>query len=235
MDGLHTCNQHARPLTRAPAHGRQEEVFARYHSSTHQMMYYTNMWAMLLLSAVMSVTGDGLRALAFVAKNPAVLSKILQFGLMSATGQFFIFFLVRSFSALTLVTVTTTRKFFTVLASVFWFQHKLTLGQWLSVAFVFSGLAWEETSKYIAKQRKKRGDAATANAAPPPAPADGAGAAPAAPAEMEGAGDEAGQGQGQGRAAAEEGAEGPPADEVRGAAGAADPVPAAHDAAAASG
>jgi len=39
---------------------------------------------------------------------------------MSATGQFFIFFLVRSFSALTLVTVTTTRKFFTVLASVFW-------------------------------------------------------------------------------------------------------------------
>ena len=233
MDGLHTCNQHARPLTRAPAHGRQEEVFARYHSSTHQMMYYTNMWAMLLLSAVMSVTGDGIRALTFVAKNPAVLSKILQFGLMSATGQFFIFFLVRSFSALTLVTVTTTRKFFTVLASVFWFQHKLTLGQWLSVAFVFSGLAWEETSKYIAKQRKKRGDAATANAAPPPAPADGAGAAPSAPAEMEGAGDEAGQGQVQ--AAAEEGAEGPPADEVRGAAGAAAPVPAAQDAAAASG
>merc|ERR1719504_58502 len=149
---------------------------------------------MLLLTVVMLFTGDGTRAVGFVVKNPAVLSKILQFGLMSATGQFFIFFLVRSFSALTLVTVTTTRKFFTVLASVFWFQHKLTLGQWLSVAFVFSGLAWEETSKYIAKQRKKRGDAATANAAPPQAPpADVAGAAPSAPAEMEGAGDEAGQ------------------------------------------
>ena len=136
MDGLHTCNQHARPLTRAPAHGRQEEVFSRYHSSTHQMMYYTNMWAMLLLTIVMVFTGDGSRAVGFVAQNPAVLSKILQFGLMSATGQFFIFFLVRSFSALTLVTVTTTRKFFTVLASVFWFKHRLTLGQWLSVAFV---------------------------------------------------------------------------------------------------
>lgn len=36
---------------------------------------------------------------------------------MSAMGQFFIFWLVRSFSALTLVTVTTTRKFFTVLVS----------------------------------------------------------------------------------------------------------------------
>jgi hypothetical protein len=137
----------------------QEEIFSHYHSSTHQMMYYTNMWAMLLLTVVMLFTGDGTRAVGFVVKNPAVLSKIMQFGLMSATGQFFIFFLVRSFSALTLVTVTTTRKFFTVLASVFWFQHKLTLGQWLSVAFVFSGLAWEEASKYIAKQRKKRENA----------------------------------------------------------------------------
>jgi len=133
----------------------QEEIFSHYHASTHQMMYYTNSWAMLLLSLVMLVTGDGTRAMGFVRKNPAVLKKILLFGLMSATGQFFIFFLVRSFSALTLVTVTTTRKFFTVLASVFWFKHSLTRGQWLSVAFVFSGLAWEETSKYIAKQRRK--------------------------------------------------------------------------------
>ena len=196
-------------------------------------MYYTNMWALLLLTAVMSVTGDGIRALTFVANNPAVLSKILQFGLMSATGQFFIFFLVRSFSALTLVTVTTTRKFFTVLASVFWFKHSLTLGQWLSVAFVFSGLAWEETSKYIAKQRRKHGEAATATAAPPSPPANVAGAASAAadhaaPAEREGAGDEAGQ-----QAAATEEL---PADEMRGGARAAEePGPAAHDTAAASG
>jgi len=120
----------------------QEAIFSQYHSSTHQMMYYTNMWAMLLLSVVMMMTGDGSRAVGFVAQNPAVLSKILQFGLMSATGQFFIFFLVRSFSALTLVTVTTTRKFFTVLASVFWFKHRLTLGQWLSVAFVSLALGF---------------------------------------------------------------------------------------------
>jgi len=105
----------------------------------------------------------------FVAKNPAVLSKILQFGLMSACGQFFIFFLVKSFSALTLVTVTTTRKFFTVLASVFWFKHKLTLGQWLSVAFVFTGLAWEEASNFVAKQRAKALKAGAAHSTPAPA------------------------------------------------------------------
>mmetsp|Transcript_3763 Transcript_3763/g.9480 ORF Transcript_3763/g.9480 Transcript_3763/m.9480 type:complete len:435 (+) Transcript_3763:147-1451(+) len=139
----------------------QEEIFSRFKSSTHQMMYYTNMWAMLLLIVALLVTGDGKRALEFVFQHPAVLSKIMQFGLMSATGQFFIFFLVRSFSALTLVTVTTTRKFFTVLASIFWFKHALTTGQWASVGLVFVGLGWEETSKYLQKMaRRGGGDAA---------------------------------------------------------------------------
>jgi UDP-galactose transporter B1 len=133
----------------------QEEIFSRYNSSTHQMMFYTNMWALVLLASAAVVTGEGHRALAFVGKYPKVLSKITQFGVLSATGQFFIFFLVRSFSALTLVTVTTTRKFFTVLASIIWFKHPLSVGQWFSVAIVFAGLTWEEVSKYMAKMKRQ--------------------------------------------------------------------------------
>jgi len=134
----------------------QEAIFSKYKTSTHQMMYYTNLWAMVLLAVALAVTGDGQRALSFVGQHPAVLSKVVQFGLMSAIGQFFIFYLVRQFSALTLVTVTTTRKFFTVLASIFWFKHSLTAGQWSSVALVFVGLAWEEAAKYMEKQAKKK-------------------------------------------------------------------------------
>ncbi len=50
----------------------QEAIFSQYKSSTHQMMYYTNLWAMVLLTVAMLITGDGSRALGFVAKNPAV-------------------------------------------------------------------------------------------------------------------------------------------------------------------
>mmetsp|Transcript_14646 Transcript_14646/g.39928 ORF Transcript_14646/g.39928 Transcript_14646/m.39928 type:complete len:414 (+) Transcript_14646:54-1295(+) len=142
----------------------QEAVFSKYKTSTHQMMYYTNLWALVLLAVVLPITGEGQRALGFVAKNPAVLSKIIQFGLMSAVGQFFIFYLVRSFSALTLVTVTTTRKFFTVLGSIFLFNHPMTIGQWGSVALVFIGLGWEEAAKYLEKQAKKAKKAAAAPA-----------------------------------------------------------------------
>mmetsp|Transcript_48116 Transcript_48116/g.114511 ORF Transcript_48116/g.114511 Transcript_48116/m.114511 type:complete len:462 (-) Transcript_48116:111-1496(-) len=151
----------------------QEEIFSRFNSSTHQMMYYTNMWALLLLGTAALATGEGQRAISFVVENPRVLSKITQFGVLSATGQFFIFFLVRSFSALTLVTVTTTRKFFTVLASILWFKHPLSVGQWASVAIVFAGLTWEEASKYMAKlRRRSETKAAPAPPAPLAAPAD---------------------------------------------------------------
>ena len=50
----------------------QEAIFSQYKSSTHQMMYYTNLWAMVLLTVAMIITGDGSRAVGFVAKNPAV-------------------------------------------------------------------------------------------------------------------------------------------------------------------
>ncbi|KAJ1475649.1 hypothetical protein T484DRAFT_1827562, partial [Baffinella frigidus] len=34
----------------------QEEIFSRFNSSTHQMMYYTNMWALLLLGTAALAT-----------------------------------------------------------------------------------------------------------------------------------------------------------------------------------
>jgi len=170
----------------------QEEIFSKFSPSTHQMMYYVNGWAMVLLAVGLLITGDGFKALSFTLKHPSIFSKMFQFGLMSATGQFFVFFLVRSFSALTLVTVTTTRKFFTVLASIFWFKHSISTGQWASVALVFTGLAWEETSKYITKQRLRMAKDAEARAAAvaapaptpeAPAPQETEGSAPQPPAE----------------------------------------------------
>lgn len=42
------------------------------------MMYYVNGWAFVLLLGGLLVTGDGARALSFVGKHPAILSKMMQ-------------------------------------------------------------------------------------------------------------------------------------------------------------
>lgn len=51
-------------------------------------------------------------------------------------------------SPLVLTTVTTCRKFFTILASVIFFGHELASRQWLGVALVSSGLAFEVIHSY---------------------------------------------------------------------------------------
>ncbi len=47
-----------------------------------------------------------------------------------------------------LATITTTRKFFTILASVVAFGHALTMPQWLGVALLFGGMVEELRTEY---------------------------------------------------------------------------------------
>ena len=47
------------------------------------------------------------------------------------------------FGSLLLVTVTVTRKMFTMIISVVWFGHVLTKGQYLGVGLVFGGIGIE--------------------------------------------------------------------------------------------
>jgi len=77
----------------------------------------------------------------FVQRHPFVVYQIITFSIASALGQFFIFVMVSDFGPLPCSIVTTTRKFFTVLASVIFFGNVLTGLQWLGATAVFAGLA----------------------------------------------------------------------------------------------
>ncbi len=68
----------------------------------------------------------------------------------SAAGQNFVFFTIAHFSSLTLATITTTRKFFTILLSVLYFRHELSARQCAGVGLVFVGLGMELWNKYTA-------------------------------------------------------------------------------------
>lgn len=57
-----------------------------------------------------------------------------------AVVQHFIFLTVSTFGPLTCSVITTTRKFFTILSSVIFFQHPLTVIQWFATVLVFVGL-----------------------------------------------------------------------------------------------
>lgn len=101
--------------------------------------------------------GEMSAALAFMARYPAVWKDVLGFAACGAVGQVFIFYTLSTFSSVLLVTVTVTRKMFTMILSVIAFGHRLTQMQWLGVALVFGGIGVEAG---IARQEKINKEAA---------------------------------------------------------------------------
>jgi UDP-galactose transporter B1 len=58
----------------------------------------------------------------------------------ASMGQIFVFLTITWFSPLVCTTITTTRKFFTILLSVLHFGHVFNMRQWMSVSLVFGGI-----------------------------------------------------------------------------------------------
>ncbi|KAK8933116.1 hypothetical protein H634G_07351 [Metarhizium anisopliae BRIP 53293] len=101
-------------------------------------------------------------ALDFMRRYPAVWKDVLGFAACGAIGQVFIFYTLSTFSSVLLVTVTVTRKMFTMILSVVAFGHRLTHMQWLGVGLVFGGIGVEAG---IARQEKMAKEAAKKTAA----------------------------------------------------------------------
>ena len=75
---------------------------------------------------------------------------------VSALGQNFIFYTITGPGPLACTTITTTRKFFTILASVLLYpENSLSSVQWCSVFIVFFGLFIELEDKYQKNKTKK--------------------------------------------------------------------------------
>eukprot|EP01103_Thecamoeba_quadrilineata_P005101 TRINITY_DN1494_c0_g1_i3.p1 TRINITY_DN1494_c0_g1~~TRINITY_DN1494_c0_g1_i3.p1 ORF type:complete len:142 (-),score=14.94 TRINITY_DN1494_c0_g1_i3:24-449(-) len=118
-------------------------------------MFSTNVWATLILFVAMVVTNEGPEAIEFAERHSGVWWKIISFCLVSAVGQNFIFASISCFGSLSCSIITTTRKFFTILFSVIWFNHPLTFWQIFGVALVFTGLGWDIYVKYTTPDQTK--------------------------------------------------------------------------------
>ncbi|KAK9704115.1 UAA transporter family [Popillia japonica] len=118
----------------------QERMRAETKPSAQQMMLSMNFWSSIMLALALLTTGETLKFLDFVSRHPTVLLNMSLLALTGAIGQLFIFLMVSEFGPLPCSVVTTTRKFFTVLASVILFQNPLLPRQWLGAVLVFTAL-----------------------------------------------------------------------------------------------
>lgn len=124
----------------------QDKMNLSHKTNPHFMMYNMNLWSCLWLFLVVIVTGEIFEFIIFAKRFPFVLGLLLILSVLASIGQHFIFTTITTFGPLTCSIITTTRKFFTILGSVFLFGNPMSGKQWLGAILVFVGLAID--SKY---------------------------------------------------------------------------------------
>lgn len=113
------------------------------------MMFWTNLFMLLVATVLAFVwpTKAGsvqmLEGVGFIVANADIMWKILAFAACSAFGQCFIFYVVANFGALKCSTVTTTRKIFSVLWSIFTKGYVLAPLGWFGIVLGTLGIIGE--------------------------------------------------------------------------------------------
>ena len=105
-----------------------------------ETMLYINLYALFYLVPFSMYSGQWSHGLNLLATLPSVAWSVLVLNLTVGIGQIFIFLTIVWYTPVITTTITTTRKFFTILLSVWTFGHKFTSVQWTAIALVFVGL-----------------------------------------------------------------------------------------------
>jgi UDP-galactose transporter B1 len=129
---------------------KQNEAKEKFKPSAFDQMESANKYGLLLTLAFSIISFQMGPFLFYCFLYPAVILDLVVIALLGTIGQVFIFYTIFNFSPLILSIITTTRKFFTVLASIFFYHHAVNQTQWVAIGLVFCGVLLE----FISEQRK---------------------------------------------------------------------------------
>lgn len=130
---------------------KKEAEISGHKPKSYDFMFWTNLFMLLTALVISLLIGDFTSGLYFCSVNPDIWNLVIRFSICSALGQSFIFFTIANFDPLVCTTVTTSRKIFSVLLSIFLKGHQLSVGGWCGVSLAIAGILAEIQSKCMAK------------------------------------------------------------------------------------
>lgn len=94
------------------------------------------------------MTGEFLTAIEYIKEHPVYINYLLVYGLVSVAGITCIYIVVVRFGALVNSTVTTTRKFLSILFSIYAFGHSCTPLQYSTILITFLAVIYNLYSEH---------------------------------------------------------------------------------------
>ncbi|KAJ0095851.1 hypothetical protein Patl1_15828 [Pistacia atlantica] len=137
----------------------QDSITARYpKTSAWDIMLGMNLWGTIYNMIYMFgwPHASGFEAIQFCKQHPEAAWDIFFYCLCGAVGQNFIFLTISRFGSLTNTTITTTRKFVSIVVSSLLSGNPLSSKQWGCVFMVFSGLSYQIYLKWKKLQRSQK-------------------------------------------------------------------------------
>ena len=134
----------------------QDKIFASYRVAPLQMMANTNLWQSIFImgylsvsAALRGVSAELPRSVTMLLTCPTLQYDIALFCICACLGQVLIFTVMKEFGSLVWITISITRKLFTILLSIFAFNHQVKMVQWMGIGLVFVGLTVETVMGYL--------------------------------------------------------------------------------------
>ncbi|KZV43724.1 UDP-galactose transporter 3 isoform 1 [Dorcoceras hygrometricum] len=137
----------------------QDSISVRYpKTNAWDIMLGMNLWGTIYNMIFMFGLPNamGYDAIRFCRQHPEAAWDILLYCLCGAVGQNFIFLTISRFGSLTNTTITTTRKFVSIVVSSLLSGNPLSEKQWASVVMVFSGLSYQIYLKWKKSRRSQK-------------------------------------------------------------------------------
>lgn len=132
----------------------QDSLFREFKMSSEQMMFWMNGFSFIGMSLyligglfISGINSQLWRFIIFISEHPSSLKDVISFALCGSMGQIFVFQTLEGWGSIVLVTITVTRKLFTILLSLWIFRHPITNTQITSLVIVSSALVLESFKK----------------------------------------------------------------------------------------
>lgn len=114
-----------------------------FKPTMNHLIYSVNLIGVIYSFSVLIFRGQLSQSVKFCFKHTEILRDITIFSTLTVLGQISIYYVVLNFKQHMFPLISTTRKVFTVLLSIYIYEHPMNVYLWIGLVLVFGGLIYE--------------------------------------------------------------------------------------------
>lgn len=134
----------------------QEKLFSEYNVTIYNQMLWVNVFAAITSMIALLTFGGFTESMAFSARHPTFIVDALLLSCSATLGQVSIYMTIAYFGALVFAATMNTRQMISIMLSITYYAHPVTLMQIGGIVLCFGGLTYKTYLGHVAFQEKAK-------------------------------------------------------------------------------